>query len=395
MKPTTKRLVIALAVLVGVVATLFTVWNIRSARRLEAAIAAAQAAGLPERVEAMPAWLDARYGEIAPGDNGAAKIQAAFALVENAGIEAPEWPEDRTGELPELEPGAREKVDRYAAAIDLLREGLAAPRCRLHANWEDGIAMEVPFLLPVMELAQLLDTRIVLDLAEGEGLSEAGRDDLELRGRLPGVLAEEPTLIARLIRLVLTEHADQLIRRLAEHDTGLTAVELLACHERTELPEGNALHTVGGETAFALSAYQTVMDGALSELGMGDPGFVQRLLLNSNLITPLLRSDMAHLLEHYVRLWELRDRDPAEVVSTVEEIQQSLNPEDPGITNLFSTALSGDISGSMAREAGIRAYFQATREGLQQLAAWEAAPPDAPTERTFGEGEAAWTVQWK
>ena len=389
MKLSTRGLLAATLLPFALAVALASFWSLRSEERLQDALAMAARAGMPGRLEEVPAWLDERFGPLDPGDNGGPLVLEALDMLRGRSLSDLDWEQAAPLDLPPIDAESRATVSGLEGAVDLLRQGLAMPRFRLVQDWEEGIGRTEPPAIRFLTMSRLLEHRVVLGLEAGEGPGEPFLDDLELLVRLPETLTEEPTQVAWTLRLLLLRRSSELLRHLA--DRGLEPALLRDL--LPDPPEANSLHLAVTEAAGACSVHDFLLadarKGSQASLPVKDLPYLGAL----GLLGPVLRHDLASILETQVQLYALRHLPAQEALEQAAELLRAMEPGENDPTRVLSRLVATDLGARLRTEHDALGCLEITREGLDQLIAWHESPPATSEPRTIGEGAEAWTVE--
>ena len=123
-------------------------------------------------------------------------------------------PEERKKD-PKLWQEARSVIARHSAALALVEEAAARPRCRFPVQWDKGIRADFPHYAKLRNLARLLIANAVLEARDGR-MTEAVRS-IDLGFRVADSIKGDPTLIALLVRTAIMDMTARSFRDVACH----------------------------------------------------------------------------------------------------------------------------------------------------------------------------------
>jgi hypothetical protein len=278
LKPTRRRVVVYIAVVLGILA-LRLVLDVWAGSRLQAVtdrLAPAYGGRLDAYSLSPPA--------VAPGENRARIASAAAALtgMPQDGIRigqltgallgtAPADPKQRLAIL-------RQAVSESRLALQVLDEIESRPK----ANWEliysDGHRMRLPSLMAIRNLGDVNAAAGRVALAEGNGDEAVRRARLGLA--LAGSLGQEPNLLIQLIHLAVGNEQLRLIRDvLAAGEPSEAALESLAERLETEGAQDPVVTGLVGELKVINGTLGSIESGAIPwDTQDGRSGFWSRAL---------------------------------------------------------------------------------------------------------------------
>jgi hypothetical protein len=342
LKPTRRRVVVYIAVILGILA-LRLVLDVWAGSRLQAVtdrLAKAYGGRLDASSLSPPA--------VAPGENRARIASAAAALtgMPQDGIRIGQFTGALLGTAP-ADPKQRLAILRQAVsesrlALQVLDEIESRPK----ANWEliysDGHRMRLPSLMAIRNLGDVNAAAGRVALADGN-LDEAARR-ARLGLALAGSLSQEPVLLIQLIRLAVAGEQLRLIRDvLAAGDPSAPALEELAGRIEESRSDDPVLTGLVGELKIINGTLDDVERGATLWRQHGESGgFGSRAL--AWLIRPAIRVGHARALEHLDQTIQYSRLQPFE--RSAQNVRLPIDEPQPWWWQKVSSILVGGLGRS-------------------------------------------------
>ena len=148
-------------------------------------------------------------------------------------------------------------LERYEPALDQLRAAAARPRNRLDGEWEKGFDAAIWRMGDALSLSNLVSLRVSALLAKGR--AHDALIDWHVGHRHAGIVQGEPTLLACMLRVMLTAVSANTIR-------GGLAAHAWSEDELKSISDDLASIDLMADFTFGISSERAMMNGVLDKM---------------------------------------------------------------------------------------------------------------------------------
>jgi hypothetical protein len=318
MNKRSKRILIGMAVIVGVPAVAYAVTLALSLSRLRQAYATLAKDGRPMNA------ADLIPPEVPDEQNAAVLYEKAASLFKSQPTERKKNQLEYLGDLssryvgdsikPEDLPEFRQLMGQevVTSALAIAEQGTLHPACRLKRDYQSDPLSEMPIIGDMRNLVRILGARACLEAQANE--PNKAWETVRTQLRLAKALRSDPSFMGQLVHWQMTRSACSTIQRLCEvvpptEDQGLAIAALLGSVDRTAA----LVHALDGERLLRGEWFFNLPEDQLRQALRRDPlGNDSRLFVCVAAFRPRLVADHATYLRtlHTCTQWVMRPYSP-------------------------------------------------------------------------------------